>query len=119
MKYGLLGLFLMLFSGLSFGQSKEVVSFSIPKTIYFGGEKVWIAGEVDQEGLEEKSIIFYAELLNRYNESVAIAKMPLENGKSFNFLVLLVLFYLWNGSRADFILEGHLGSHAIRSEFRQ
>ena len=88
MKYCFLGLFLLLFSQLSFGQTKEAVSFSIPKTIYFGGEKVWIAGEVAQEGLEEKSVIFYAELINRYNESVAIAKMPLENGKSFNFLSL-------------------------------
>src|SRR5690606_32068379 len=30
----------------------------------------------------------YAELVNRYNESVAIAKMPLEEGQSFNFLLL-------------------------------
>lgn len=73
---------------ISFSQTNETVSFSIPKTIYFGGEKVWISGLVNQDESESESIILYAELINRYNESVAIAKMPLEDSGSFNFLQL-------------------------------
>ncbi|MEN2283843.1 hypothetical protein AAGF08_17005 [Algoriphagus sp. SE2] len=73
---------------ISYSQSIEEVSYSIPKTVYFGGEKVWISGQVTQDESEEKSIILYAELINRYNESVAIAKIPLEDSQSFNFLQL-------------------------------
>ena len=66
----------------------ETVGFSIPKTIYFGGERVWISSEAMQNNLPAESKIIYAELLDRYNESVAIAKIPLEGGKGFNFLQL-------------------------------
>ncbi|MBN3521731.1 hypothetical protein JYB62_17110 [Algoriphagus lutimaris] len=67
---------------------REQVHFSIPKNIYFGGERIWVSSKVEQGNEEVESQIIYAELLNRYNESVAIAKMPLENGASFNFLKL-------------------------------
>lgn len=73
---------------VTFGQSveHEKVSFSIPKTVYFGGERVWINSQSMIGDNPTDSKIIYAELLNRYNESVAIAKMPLEDGQSFNFL---------------------------------
>lgn len=64
----------------------ETVHFSIPKTIYFGGERIWIDASAMQGEQSAPSKIIYAELVNRYNESVAIAKMPLEDGVSFNFL---------------------------------
>jgi len=66
----------------------ESVYFSIPKTVYFGGERVWISSQVSKGIGPVDSKIVYAELLNRYNESVAIAKMALEEGESFNFLSL-------------------------------
>jgi len=66
----------------------EAIDFSIPKTIYFGGERVWIASQAMKDDTPVESKIIYAELVNRYNESVAIAKMSLEDGKSFNFLEL-------------------------------
>ncbi|REG94397.1 hypothetical protein [Algoriphagus antarcticus] len=84
-------IFLILsFSQVTIGQilSGETVDFSIPKTIYFGGERVWIASQAYHDNSPAESKIIYAELVNRYNESVAIAKMPLEDGKSFNFLQL-------------------------------
>lgn len=67
---------------------REQVHFSIPKNIYFGGERIWVSSKVEKGNEEVESQIIYAELLNRYNESVAIAKMPLEKGTSFNFLKL-------------------------------
>lgn len=70
--------------------NEEEINFSIPKTIYFGGERVWISSEALQGAQPAESKIIYAELVNRYNESVAIAKMQLENGESFNFLQLPV-----------------------------
>ncbi|MEP0713568.1 MAG: hypothetical protein ABJC55_16755, partial [Algoriphagus sp.] len=66
--------------------SFEKVDFSIPKTIYFTGERVWIASSASKEELPASSQIIYAELVNRFNESVAISKMPLVEGSSFNFL---------------------------------
>jgi len=64
----------------------EVVHFSVPKSIYFGGERIWIDASAMQGEDPAPSKILYAELVNRYNESVAIAKMPIEDGESFNFL---------------------------------
>ncbi|MBN3583813.1 hypothetical protein JYB64_15545 [Algoriphagus aestuarii] len=84
----LLALLFLSFSGVTYSQSSESVSFSIPKTVYFGGERIWISGNVENESDNIGSKIIYAELLNRYNESVAIAKMPLNEGASFNFLQL-------------------------------
>ncbi|WPR73950.1 hypothetical protein [Algoriphagus sp. NG3] len=68
----------------------EKIGFSIPKTIYFGGERIWISSQATLNDSPTESKIIYAELVNRYNESVAVAKMPLENGRSFNFLQLPV-----------------------------
>lgn len=69
-------------------ESREQIKFSIPKTIYFGGERVWISSEAMQGNAVADSKIIYAELVNRYNESVALVMMPLEKGKSFNYLPL-------------------------------
>jgi hypothetical protein len=55
---------------------KEIINFSIPKNIYFGGERIWIQAGVSTELGSSPSQIIYAELLNRYNESVALTKMP-------------------------------------------
>lgn len=76
------------FITMTLGQTieNETVYFTIPKTIYFGGERVWIHSKSLNGDIPTESKIIYAELLNRYNESVAIAKMPLEDGQSFNFL---------------------------------
>lgn len=82
-------LFLLLAKGANAQNvSYEAVDFSIPKTIYFGGERVWIASKAIQGDSPAESKIVYAELVNRYNESVAMAKMSLEEGRSFNFLQL-------------------------------
>ncbi|WP_075349369.1 hypothetical protein [Algoriphagus marinus] len=85
-----LGLIISLIAQTAFGQTPkldpEQVSFSIPKNIYFGGERIWIKAEAFADGIPAPSQIIYAELVNRYNESVAIAKMPLTDGAAFNFL---------------------------------
>lgn len=88
LRYLLLAVLILNFSEVAYSQSIESVSFSIPKTIYFGGERIWVSGNVTSESEKISSKIIYAELLNRYNESVAIAKMPLIDGSSFNFLEL-------------------------------
>jgi hypothetical protein len=85
-----LGLVISLIAQTGFGQTPkldpEQISFSIPKNIYFGGERIWIKAEAFAEDVPAPSQIIYAELVNRYNESVAIAKMPLTDGAAFNFL---------------------------------
>lgn len=84
----LLGLQLVLvFQG--FAQSKsEVVSFRIPKTLFFTDEKIWIKGEVNSEGKPAVSQVFYAELIDQENRSWVISKFPLRSGKVFNYLEL-------------------------------
>lgn len=87
----LIGIFLLSFSIITFGQQhipQETVDFNIPKTIYFGGEKIWISANASSYKVALSSHIIYAELVNRSNESVAIAKMPLEDGNAFNFLAI-------------------------------
>ncbi|PZX49181.1 hypothetical protein [Algoriphagus chordae] len=90
--YKIFGSFLLIFSfcqvSSAQGQDAERISFSTPKTIYFGGERVWLSAEALKDSSPAESKVIYAELVNRYNESVAIAKMPLEEGRSFNFLLL-------------------------------
>jgi hypothetical protein len=91
-KKKLLLLVLIAFLTSSFGFSqnsllkKEMINFSIPKNIYFGGERIWIQAGVSTELGSSPSQIIYAELLNRYNESVALTKMPSADGESFNYL---------------------------------
>ncbi|HCH45003.1 MAG TPA: hypothetical protein DEV63_11360, partial [Algoriphagus sp.] len=65
---------------------EEQVSYSIPKTIYFTEEKIWISAEVTQKGKPSSSQVLYAELLNRENESVHLAKILLEQGEALHFL---------------------------------
>ncbi len=91
-KKNLLFLVLIAFltSSVGFSQNsplkKEIIDFSIPKNIYFGGERIWIQAGVSTESGSSPSQIIYAELLNRYNESVALTKMPSADGESFNYL---------------------------------
>jgi hypothetical protein len=86
----LLVLIAFLASSVGFSQNsilkKEIINFSIPKNIYFGGERIWIQAGVSTESGSSPSQIIYAELLNRYNESVALTKMPSTDGESFNYL---------------------------------
>ncbi|MCS5491582.1 hypothetical protein [Algoriphagus limi] len=79
---------LILFPKHSFGQDvvAESVSYSIPKTIFFTGEKIWIQAQVLQKNSPTSSHVLYAELLNRENQSVHLAKLLLEKGNVFHFL---------------------------------
>lgn len=65
---------------------EEVVDFSIPKNIFFTGEKIWLAIQVEADSRPSPSKVVYAELWNRYGESVALDKLPLQEGAGFNFL---------------------------------
>jgi hypothetical protein len=67
---------------------KEAVEFSIPKTLYFTGEKIWIDAEVLLGQGPATSQVLYAELVDRASKSVAYVKMPLVGGKAFNYLEL-------------------------------
>jgi len=83
-------LVLLSFVEEGFGQTspdfEERVGFAIPKTIYFTGEKIWLSIQVESPAGTTSSRVGYAELWNRYGESVALAKVPLESGLAFNFL---------------------------------
>jgi hypothetical protein len=67
---------------------KELVRFSIPKTLYLVEEKIWFDAEVNSGGNATPSQILYAELVDRYSNSVTHTKVPLEEGKSLNYLLL-------------------------------
>lgn len=67
---------------------KESVSFSIPKTLYFTGEKIWIDAAVSLGGDPTASQVLYAELVDRKSASVAYVKIPLIQGKAFNYFQL-------------------------------
>jgi len=66
----------------------EVVSFSIPKTLFFTDDKIWVNGEVQSGGKPGVSQVFYAELIDQENRSWAISKFPLKSGKVFNYMEL-------------------------------
>jgi hypothetical protein len=66
----------------------ERISFSIPKTLFFTDEKIWISGTVQGEESFENSKVFYAELIDQEHRSWAIGKFPIEEGKVFNYLEL-------------------------------
>lgn len=66
----------------------EVVSFHIPKTLFFTDEKIWISGEVQSGGKPAVSQVFYAELIDQENRSWVISKFPLKLGKVFNYMAL-------------------------------
>ncbi|WP_297336827.1 hypothetical protein [Algoriphagus sp.] len=65
---------------------KEQVNYSIPKSIYFTGEKIWLEASVFQNEKPSTSQVLYAELLNRENQSVHVEKFLLEKGRVFHFL---------------------------------
>ena len=75
------------FQALAQSQS-EKVSFSIPKTLFFTDEKIWINGEVQSRGKPGVSQVFYAELIDQENRAWAISKFPLKSGKVFNYMEL-------------------------------
>jgi len=64
----------------------EVVSYSIPKTIYFPGERIWIEAEVNLGQTPSPSQVLYAELIDAESNSADYVKIPLVGGKAFNFL---------------------------------
>ncbi len=65
---------------------EETVGFSIPKKVYFTGEKIWLSIDVAISSGPTPSRVVYAELWNRHSESVAMAKIPLQDGLAFNYL---------------------------------
>lgn len=80
------------FSFSSLGQSaaslKEHVFFHTPKTLYFSGEKIWFEAQVSLGSQPTSSQVLYAELLDRYSNSITHVKVPLQEGKSVNFIPL-------------------------------
>ncbi|MFN3758861.1 MAG: hypothetical protein ACK4SF_06570 [Algoriphagus aquaeductus] len=74
--------------GQSFVYPVEQVSFHIPKTLYFAGEKLWFDARVVQQNQPSASQVLYAELVDRNAVSVSHVKVPLENGEAVNFLKL-------------------------------
>lgn len=67
---------------------KESVQFNTPKTLYLVGEKIWFDAEVKSGTNPSPSQVLYVELVDRFSNSVAYAKAPLENGKALNYLLL-------------------------------
>lgn len=65
---------------------KEQVNYSISKSIYFTGEKIWLDASVMQNSKPTSSQVLYAELLNRENQSVHVEKFLLQNGSVFHFV---------------------------------
>ena len=66
----------------------EEVSFQIPKTLYVVGEKIWFEATVSSDQSPSPSQVLYAELVDRFSNSVAYTKVPLEQGKALNYLLL-------------------------------
>ena len=75
-------------SGQQTAGPRETVAFSIPKTLYFTGEKIWIDARVLLDENPTTSQVLYAELVSRSSNSVAYIKMPLIEGKAFNYFQL-------------------------------
>jgi hypothetical protein len=77
-------------SGIAQGvnRPKEIVSFQIPKTIFMVGEKIWFEAEVQAGQKPSPSKVLYAELVDRFSNSVAYAKVPLDEGSALNYLLL-------------------------------
>lgn len=67
---------------------KESVQFSTPKTLYLVGEKIWFDAEVKSGSTASPSQVLYAELVDRFSNSVTYTKVPLEDGKALNYLLL-------------------------------
>lgn len=72
----------------SSGLAKETVLFNTPKTLYLVGEKIWFEAEVTSGQKPSPSKVLYAELVDRYSNSVAYTKVPLAEGKTLNYLLL-------------------------------
>ncbi|MDN3205439.1 hypothetical protein [Algoriphagus sediminis] len=66
----------------------EIVDFDIPKSIYISGERLWVSIDISSKNEKVKSQIGYVEILNRNNQSVALGKFQLTDGKTINFLNL-------------------------------
>lgn len=66
----------------------EAVSFHLTKTLYVVGEKIWFDANVTTGQVPSPSQVLYAELVDRFSNSVAHTKVPLEKGKAINYLLL-------------------------------
>ncbi len=66
----------------------EEVSFHLPKTLYLVGEKIWFEARVNSGSNPSPSQVLYAELVDRYSNSVSYTKVPMEQGKALNYLLL-------------------------------
>lgn len=69
-------------------QPAEAVSFHVSKTLYVVGEKIWFDAKVTSGQNPSPSQVLYAELVDRFSNSVAHTKVPLEKGEALNFLLL-------------------------------
>jgi hypothetical protein len=63
----------------------ETLKFTIPKTLYFTGEKIWIDAEVLLGTGRSSSQVLYAELVDASANSVDYVKIPLFGGKALNY----------------------------------
>ena len=63
----------------------EEVSFSIPKTLFFTGEKIWLEAQVNIKDRISPSQVLYAELVDANSNSMDYVKIPLQQGKALNY----------------------------------
>ncbi len=70
------------------GRPVERIVFHIPKTLYVVGEKIWFEAEVKSGEAPSPSQVLYAELVDRFSNSVLYTKVPLSEGKALNYLSL-------------------------------
>lgn len=68
--------------------SMEQVFFHTPKTLYFSGEKIWFEAQVSLGSQPTSSQVLYAELLDRNSNSITHVKVPLQEGKALNFILV-------------------------------
>jgi hypothetical protein len=66
----------------------ENVMLQIPKTLFLTGEKIWFEAEVQADQKPSPSKVLYVELVDRFSNSVAYAKIPLDEGRALNYLLL-------------------------------
>jgi hypothetical protein len=77
-------------SGMAQGINRppEQIMFQIPKTLFLTGEKIWFEAEVQADQKPSPSKVLYVELVDRFSNSVAYAKVPMEEGRVLNYLLL-------------------------------
>lgn len=90
LKSSLMALLILLFSvnpswASQASEGIEQVSFSIPKTLYFTGEKIWLEAKVEMQNRVSPSQVLYAELVDANSNSMDYVKIPLQKGKALNY----------------------------------